>query len=544
MKQTRVKKQLIVIHKGGTMRILMLGNSFTSANNMPAILAELTGAEVVHHTRGGARLAEQLNTKTKIGARTQEALENELWDYVVLQEMSNGPITKRNSFLKNVGRLCSWIKEEVATPVLFETWAYQKDSQALSDINVTYEEMAKGLHDAYCEAAEQNDVLLAEVGRKFYELSDLQNMYAEDGKHPSALGSRIAAETIAEVIQIDQKVKKERAAIKVDPELNRNDPRLRVLYMHQILQQFTDAEHQLTTNQIRNIMEKDYGISMHRTTVPGDIEMLKAAGIDVHARRSRQNKYYLENSNFELPELKIMIDAVESSKFITEKKSHILVGKLLKLTSITSAEKLKRNLHTSGRVRSGNEKGYYIVDAINDAINNGKLISFFYTDFDGQKRQILRNDGRPYIVSPYTLIWNGDFYYLVGWNHDQEMVRTYRVDRILRRPDILKEDAQPVPEDFDLARYTREVFRMYDDEEPLQVTLLCDNTVMKGIIDKFGMDITIKKVDANHFRTKVKVCTSPTFYGWIFQWGGKIRIEGPEDVVTKYKEMAIKTIKC
>ena len=201
------------------------------------------------------------------------------------------------------------------------------------------------------------------------------------------------------------------------------------------------------------------------------------------------------------------------------KKSRLLVEKLLKLTSEPSAAKLKRNLHTSGRVRSANEKGYYIVDAINEAINSGKQISFFYTDFDGRKKQFLRNEGKPYIVSPYTMIWNGDYYYLVGWNHEQEETRTYRVDRILKTPDILNEDTQPVPENFDVARYTREVFRMYDNEEPQEVTLLCANEVMKGVLDKFGMDITVKKADPKHFRTKVKVCTSPTFYSWVFQWG-------------------------
>ncbi len=140
------------------------------------------------------------------------------------------------------------------------------------------------------------------------------------------------------------------------------------------------------------------------------------------------------------------------------------------------------------------------------------------------------------------MIRNGDYYYLVGWNHEQEETRTYRVDRILKTPDILNEDAQPVPEDFDVARYTREVFRMYDNEEPQEVTLLCANDVMKGVLDKFGMDITVKKADPEHFRTKVKVCTSPTFYSWVFQWGGKIRIVGPEDAVTEFREMARKAL--
>ena len=519
------------------MRILMLGNSFTFANDMPAMLAELTGAEVVHHTRGGARLAEQLNPKTKTGGKTRTALENEFWDYVVLQEMSNGPVTSRNSFLKSVGQLCSRIREEGATPILFATWPYQKGSQALTDLGMSYEEMAEGLYEAYHEAADQNRVRVADVGKKFCELADTVNLYAEDGQHPNEAGSRIAAKTIAAVIKAAQEETEEAAVIEIDPNLNWKDIRLRVLYMYQLLLKHTDVDHQLTTNQIRAIMEKEHGITMHRTTVPGDIEMLKAAGFDVHVRRSRQNKYYLENSQFELPELKILIDAVESSKFITEKKSRQLVEKLCRLTSDASAEKLKRNLHTSGRVRSGNEKGYYIVDAINEAINAGKQISFFYTDFDEKKRTVLRNDGKPYIVSPYTLIWNGDFYYMVGWNHEQEETRTYRVDRIFKAPDILDDPAHPVPEDFDIARYTREVFRMYDNEEPEKVTLLCHNEVMKGVIDQFGTEITVKKADKEHFRIQVKVCTSPTFYSWVFQWGGKVVIEEPGKAVRDYREM-------
>lgn len=116
------------------------------------------------------------------------------------------------------------------------------------------------------------------------------------------------------------------------------------------------------------------------------------------------------------------------------------------------------------------------------------------------------------------------------------------MDRILKTPDILRDDAQPVPEDFDVSRYTREVFRMYDNEEPEEVTLLCANEVMKGVLDKFGMDITVKKADPEHFRTKVKVCTSPIFYSWVFQWGGKIRIEGPAEATSEFKEMVRKAL--
>jgi hypothetical protein len=187
---------------------------------------------------------------------------------------------------------------------------------------------------------------------------------------------------------------------------------------------------------------------------------------------------------------------------------------------------------------------YHLSVTASDRAGNhaGKQISFFYTDYDGRKKQILRNEGRPYIVSPYTMIWNGDYYYLVGWNHEQEETRTYRVDRILQTPDILKEDARPVPEDFDVARYTREVFRMYDNQEPEDVTLLCANEVMKGVLDQFGMDIRVKKADKDHFRTRVKVCISPTFYSWVFQWGGAVRIEGAEGAAEEYREMARKAL--
>ena len=164
------------------MRILMLGNSLTSAQDMPDILAELTGAEVVCHTRGGARLSEHLNPNTRLGARTQAALAKEQWDYVVLQEMSHGPITAPGSFFASVERLCRQIRENGAIPVLYATWA-------------------RNLSAAYRRAAEENRALLADVGRRFYQLLGTQDLYAADGVHPSGQGARIAAETIAAAIQ-------------------------------------------------------------------------------------------------------------------------------------------------------------------------------------------------------------------------------------------------------------------------------------------------------------------------------------------------------
>lgn len=182
------------------MRILMLGNSFTFANNMPDKVSGLTGAEVVQHTRGGARLAEQLNPKTKMGKLTMTALEKEKWDYVVFQEMSNGPITAKESFFKNTELLCKKIRENGAVPVLYATWAYQKGGKQLESFGMTYEEMYRRMHDTFYEAAEQNNILIADVGKRFYELADQQDIYAGDGCHPNEKGSCIAAQVIADTI--------------------------------------------------------------------------------------------------------------------------------------------------------------------------------------------------------------------------------------------------------------------------------------------------------------------------------------------------------
>ena len=523
------------------MRLLMLGNSFTYANDLPKVLSEILDAEVVQHTMGGITLADQINTDTDFGKDTITALDRETWDYVVLQEMSRLPVTSKSIFMNSVELLCNEIRDAGAVPVLFATWAYKDGHGQYEELGISYKEMANLLHGAYQEAAELNNALIADVGQKFYKLTKKQELYATDGIHPNEAGSLLAAEVIAETIKKDWKSRRPVANI-IMPTLEKTDTRLRVLYLLKILQKYTDVEHTLTTNEIRSIMEKEYGITMHRTTVAGDIEALRQAGFDIIGHRYRQNRYYYDGQTFEMAELKILIDAVESSRFITERKSQRLVRKLMSLTNEANAVKLKRNVYTSGRVRSSNEKGYYIVDAINTAINEGKKISFFYTDYDGKKNQILRNDGNAYIVSPFLLVWNGDFYYLVGYDHVKEDTRTYRVDRILRQPEILKEKAEPLPEGFDVAKYSKEVFRMFENQDPQEITLVYSGDVVKGIIDMFGMGINVWQIDENWFRTKVKVCTSPTFYAWVFQWGGEIRIEGPREVQEEYQNMVEKSI--
>lgn len=183
------------------MRILMLGNSFTFFCDMPAMLADILHADVVHHTRGGAHLAEQLNPETEMGGRTQAALQNEKWDYVVLQEYSTGPITSPERFYDSVRKLCVQIRENGAVPVLYATWAFKRGGKKLIESGMDYEEMYHGLYDAYHRAADENDIPVADVGKAFYAHADDTELYASDDYHPSPEGSRLAAETIAEVIR-------------------------------------------------------------------------------------------------------------------------------------------------------------------------------------------------------------------------------------------------------------------------------------------------------------------------------------------------------
>ena len=286
---------------------------------------------------------------------TQAALQNEKWDYVILQEMSNGPITSRESFLNNTALLCEQIRANGAVPVLYATRAYKRGGKQLESFGMDYDEMYQKMYDAYHEAANQNEALIADIGKRFYEEADKQDIFAEDGCHPNELGSRLAAQVIADVILADQATKTE---IVIEPKAEDNDTRLRILYLYQMLLTQTDEDHTLSTKQITDRMMEQHNILVHRTTVPKDIDLLRAAGFEIIGERKRAWEYYLADRKFSVPELKLLIDAVQSSKFITEKKSESLIEKLISLTSETNADKLKRSVHITGRVKSENEKGY------------------------------------------------------------------------------------------------------------------------------------------------------------------------------------------
>ena len=296
----------------------------------------------------------------------------------------------------------------------------------------------------------------------------------------------------------------------------------RILYLQKILMERTDEENPLSTTQLINILNDEYGISAHRTTVTKDIAALQEFGMDIVTIHSTQSKYFVASRKFELPELKLLIDAVESSKFITKKKSETLIEKIHTMTSPGQVAKLKRNNYVVNRIKPDNEQIYYIIDAINDAINAGKQISFQYYDYTGLKKKVLKNKGEVYKFSPYKLLWCGDYYYVLGYSEKKSKVINFRVDRIASKPEILDKDIIPMPDDFDIENFTKEVFFMFSGEKVL-VDLRCDNSLMKTMVDRFGEDVTTLAYDMTSFRVQTEVSASPTFFGWVFGFNGKVQ---------------------
>ena len=321
-----------------------------------------------------------------------------------------------------------------------------------------------------------------------------------------------------------------------------NGTKHRILYLYQHLLQHTDAEHPLSTAELMKILKEQYAIKVSRNTISDDLAMLHNCGLHIEHYESTQNKYYYDGHLYDLAELKILVDAISSSKFITQRKSDELITKLLTLTSVANAAKLRRHIYVSGRAKSENEQGYYIVDAIHEAIDTCRKIRLIYADYDVNKECYATNGGSPYTVSPYTLEWDGDYYYLRGFCDERQAVRTFRIDRIAEQPKILNQIAVSPPEDYSPAQYSKCVFRMFDTDQPEEVQLQCHVSTMKYLIDNFGMDVKTELIGEDSFRANVLVCASSTFYRWLFGFNGKIKILGPEAVKNAYREMLQKAL--
>ena len=303
-----------------------------------------------------------------------------------------------------------------------------------------------------------------------------------------------------------------------------NNQKLKLLYLIKIFTEDTDDQHALTLPQIVEKLDA-YGVSAERKTLYQDFELLRDFGFDIIGQQARRNFYYhMGNRRFELPELKLLVDSVQSAKFITDKKSNALIKKLEGMVSKYE------------RIKAMNESIYYNVDKLHEAIGTDRQIRFKYFRWNINKEMELRKDGAWYQVSPWALMWDDENYYLVGYDAEDGKIKHYRVDKMWRISVAdRKREGKEQFKAFNMPRYTKSLFGMFGGEE-VKVTLEAENGMVGILLDRFGKDIPVKPVDADHFRTSVVVAVSSQFLGWIMALGDGVKIIGPDKVVTRMKE--------
>lgn len=310
---------------------------------------------------------------------------------------------------------------------------------------------------------------------------------------------------------------------------------IRVLELLKYLYLRTDEEHPATIADMLDYL-KGKGIHAVRQTVYGDLQNLITTGVDVVVIKSTQNQYFIGARLFEYPELKMLTDAVASSKVISADKTNELIQKLCRLTSESEAEKLQRLAAISSRIKPHNEKVYYIIDGIQNAILESHQIQFQYYEYTPQKERILKHDGYFYKLDPYALEWKNDHYYLIGYSHKHHRMAHFRIDR-LTGVEILESTYIPQP-DFDVADYTNKMIDMFAADRTVSVELLCENRFMKTILDYYGEAVPTFPHDSNHFVTRIEVNPSGTFYGWVFKFMGGIKIVAPQECVEEMARVA------
>ncbi len=324
------------------------------------------------------------------------------------------------------------------------------------------------------------------------------------------------------------------------PARNESGVKARLLFLERYLLEHTDDNHVLTTEEIVELCKK-HGYRTQRLTVADDMASLADAGLDLISERIPTPKtaakaYHIGSRLFELAELKMLVDAVCSSRFITAEKSDLLISKLSKLTNEQNRQSLFRKVINEDRLKTTNHSVFVSIDLIQSAIGQRRKMSFRMWDYTPEKQKVLRHDGELYIASPCALIWNDDRYYMAAWSDKREKIVKYRVDRMCGL-EILQEPAVEKP-DFNPSEYARTVIRMYDGDLPeTRVTLRCENDLMQNLLDRFGEDTSTEIVNEESFRAFVKVVPSSTFLSWVFQFQGGILIESPEEVAASYEAM-------
>lgn len=310
--------------------------------------------------------------------------------------------------------------------------------------------------------------------------------------------------------------------------------KLKILYIAKMLFEESEEGQPISTAQLIAGL-KEYGITAERKSIYSDIELLGSYGMDIIKAEGRNGGYYLASRSFELAELKLLVDAVQSSKFITGKKSRELIAKLENLTSRANAGKLHRQVVVTNRNKAVNETIYYSIDEIYTAMNRNRKIRFQYFSWTAEKKMELRKNGDFYEVSPWFLTWEDENYYLIAYDDKADVMKHYRVDKMLKleaskQVRCGKEQAEA----FDIAAYSKQTFGMFAGDLKT-VTMVCKPSLTGVLIDRFGTDVSMRKEGEESVRVRAEVAVSPQFFGWLAGLGSKIRIESPKEVKERYQ---------
>lgn len=310
--------------------------------------------------------------------------------------------------------------------------------------------------------------------------------------------------------------------------------KLKTLVLQQVLLQKTDDEHALTMLELIEELAAR-GLTAERKSIYDDMDALRACGVDVQCSKGKQGGWFVGSRSFELPELKLLVDAVQASRFITTRKSDALIRKLESLTSEHQAQKLQRQVYLERRVKNMNESVYYAVDKLHTALAEGKTVTFRYFDYGLCGEKTFRRGGAPYAVSPYGLVWESENYYLVGWEKAAAGVRHFRVDKMaeLKIPKR-QTDRRENPEGFDMAAYTNKHFCMFHGRDA-RVTLRCENDMSGVLLDRFGHGLCLEPDGEAHFTAEADVAVSPQFFAWLCGLGSRVELISPNWAVAELR---------
>ena len=308
----------------------------------------------------------------------------------------------------------------------------------------------------------------------------------------------------------------------------------RLLLVLNYLMKQSDEDHMVTIKDINSFLA-EYYLDADRETVADCISELQEAGYDIQCVRSTQNRYYIHNRPFSVAEVKLLVDAVQSSRFITEEQSREIIEKLAALVGAHKGKILTRQLYIGSRAKTDNQNVSEYVEKIHTAITTNKKIIFKYFDYNAEKEKVLKRSGKSYYLSPFTLIWNNDMYYVVGGGDYNNSVLKFRLDR-MDGLEISEMDRIEPPAEYNIADFFEKEFSMMGGN-PCTVKLLCKNALMGSIVDKFGEDVITEVVDDDRFVVTADVSLSGLFYGWVFASKGAMKIIEPESAVQEFKEI-------